>query len=91
MKPIASVSLPGASPLRAALFASVAVGSLVCGAFQAGAEVGVAAAVNVDARGQPPGAAPRVITLGSNVVFNEEITTDAATKCAYCKSVFTSE
>ena len=78
MKPIASVPLPGAPPLRAALFASVAVGSLVCGAFQAGAEVGVAAAVNVDARGRPPGAAPRVITLGSNVVFNEEITTDAA-------------
>ena len=78
MKPIASVPRPSASPLRAALFASVAVGSLACGVFQANAEVGVAAAVNVDARGRPPGAAPRVITLGSNVVFNEEITTDAA-------------
>ena len=52
--------------------------ALLCGALSASAEVGVAAAVNIDAKGRPPGAAPRVITLGSNVVFNEEITTDAA-------------
>lgn len=70
MKPIGS--LP-----KIALLAGVALGSsLLSGAFQASAEVGVAAAVNVDAKGRPPGAAPRVITLGSNVVFNEEITTD---------------
>ena len=73
MKPIASASL-----LNTALLGGVAVGSLFAGAFQANAEVGVAAAVNIDAKGRPPGAAPRVITLGSNVVFNEEITTDAA-------------
>ena len=78
MKPIASVSLPSVPLLRAAFLASIGVGSLLSGAWQASAEVGVAAAVNVDARGRPPGAAPRVITLGSNVVFNEEITTDAA-------------
>jgi hypothetical protein len=40
------------------------------------AKVGVAAAVNVDARGQQPGANARIITLGSDVIFNEEITTD---------------
>ena len=40
------------------------------------AKVGVAAAVNTDAQGRPPGATPRVITIGQNVVFNEEIVTD---------------
>ena len=74
MKPIASASL-----LKAALLGGVAVGcAAFAAALQASAEVGVAAAVNIDAKGRPPGAAPRVITLGSNVVFNEEITTDAA-------------
>ena len=73
MKPIATASL-----LKLALCASVAAGSLLSGALPTSAEVGVAAAVNVDARGRPPGAAPRVISLGSNVVFNEEITTDSA-------------
>ena len=73
MKPIASVPL-----IKSALLAGVAAGSLLCGALQASAEIGVAAAVNVDARGRPPGGAPRVITLGTNVVFNEEISTDEA-------------
>ncbi|MEP9387757.1 FecR family protein [Mesorhizobium sp. KR9-304] len=73
MKTIASGSL-----LKAVLLGGVAFGSLLSGALQANAEVGVAAAVNIDAKGRPPGAAPRVITLGSNVVFNEEITTDEA-------------
>ena len=41
------------------------------------AKVGVAAAVNIDARGKAPGQQPRVITLGQTVIFNEEITTDA--------------
>lgn len=73
MKPIVSASL-----LNAAVLAGVAAGSLLSDALQAHAEVGVAAAVNVDARGRAPGAVQRVITLGSNVVFNEEITTDSA-------------
>ncbi len=72
MKPIASVTL-----LKAALLTGVAAVALSSIALQAHAEVGVAAAVNVDAKGKPPGAQPRVITLGSNVVFNEEITTDS--------------
>lgn len=73
MRPIARSPLV----LRAALLGGVAVAALA-GAAPARAEVGVASAVNVDARGRPPGAAPRVISLGSNVVFKEEITTDAA-------------
>jgi hypothetical protein len=73
MKTIASITL-----LRASLLGGAAAASLLSGALQAKAEVGVAAAVNVDAKGRPPGAGARVITLGSNVVFNEEITTDAA-------------
>jgi hypothetical protein len=42
------------------------------------AEVGVAAAVNIDAQGKPPGGAPRVISLGQKLIFNEEVTTDAS-------------
>lgn len=74
VKPMKSI----ASLVRPALLAWVASSSLLCGALQAYAEVGVAAAVNVDAKGRPPGGSPRVISLGSNVVFNEEITTDGA-------------
>lgn len=73
MKPIAS-----ASRARMALLAGAAVGALLPGPLPARAEVGVASAVNIDARGQPPGASPRVISLGSNIVFNEKITTDGA-------------
>lgn len=40
------------------------------------AEVGVAAAVNRDARSRPPGAPVRVVTLGQQVVYNEQVTTD---------------
>ena len=71
MKPIASASM-----LKVALLGGVAIGSLLSGAFQASAEVGVTAAVNVDARGRPPGAAPRVLALGANIVHNEQVTTD---------------
>lgn len=63
---------------HAALMAGVAVASLVAAAPAARANVGVTAAVNVDARGTPPGAAPRVLTLGQSVIFNEQITTDNA-------------
>lgn len=39
-------------------------------------KVGVTAAVNQDARSKPPGGASSVLTLGKNVVFNEQISTD---------------
>ena len=39
-------------------------------------KVGVTAAVNQDARSRPPGGAQSVLTLGKNVVFNEQIITD---------------
>lgn len=69
---IAAKTVPVLS-LRRVLVAGVAL-ALTSTATEA--KVGVAAAVNVDARGQQPGAVPRVITLGADVIFNEEITTD---------------
>lgn len=64
---------------RTTMAAIAGLGSavLVLGASGAAAKVGVASAVNVDAKGKAPGEAIRVITLGQNVVFKEEITTDA--------------
>ncbi|WP_187970510.1 FecR domain-containing protein [Aquibium microcysteis] len=62
-------------PMRS-LAAGVAAVALVSAQAPAFAKVGVAAAVNTDAKGRPPGAAPRIISLGQNVIFNEEITTD---------------
>ena len=50
---------------------------MLCAMSPAGAEVGVTAAVNVDARGRPPGGAPRVLALGASIVHNEQVTTDA--------------
>ncbi len=41
----------------------------------AAARIGVTAAVNQDARGTAPGRAPRILSLGSNLVFNERIET----------------
>jgi len=64
------------SVLLRSLAAGVAVAALVSAQAPAFAKVGVAAAVNTDAKGRPPGAAPRVISLGQTVIFNEEITTD---------------
>ena len=61
----------------AALSAGVALAGVLAGLPQAGAaNVGVTAAVNVDAKGRPPGGAPRVLALGQNVIHNEEISTD---------------
>lgn len=60
----------------AALLAGLSACALLAGPLNVRAEVGIAAAVNVDAKGRAPGAAPRVIALGQNVVYNEEITTD---------------
>ena len=73
-------SSTGTKPfLAAALSAGVAAGALIAssGAWSQASNVGVTAAVNVDARGRPPGAAPRVLALGNTVVYDEEITTDA--------------
>ena len=62
------------------LTAGVAAVALTCAyaPVPAFAKVGVAAAVNVDAKGRPPGGAARVISLGQTVIFNEEIITDGA-------------
>src|SRR5712691_5037940 len=40
--------------------------------------VGVSAAVNPDATGTPPGATPRRLVIGQDVIFNERITTGEA-------------
>ena len=40
--------------------------------------VGVNSAVNPDATGAPPGAAPRRLVIGQEIVFNERITTGAS-------------
>jgi hypothetical protein len=68
------------SPRYGRLLAAAAVGAafamMLPGAAARAANVGVAAAVNVDAKGRPPGGTPRVVTLGQNVVHNEEIATD---------------
>ena len=65
------------SPLRRTLAACAAVSAIVLCASGAEAKVGVAAAVNTDARGKAPGQQQRVITLGQTVIFDEEIATDA--------------
>ena len=67
----------GKSVLLRSLAAGVAAAALLSGQTPAIAKVGVAAAVNTDAKGRAPGAAPRVISLGQTVIFNEEIVTDA--------------
>src|SRR5271155_2648155 len=63
-------------PLRAVTLAGLLLGTGVAGA-PAGAQqrVGVNSAVNPNATGIPPGAAPRRLVLGQEVVFNEHITT----------------
>ena len=63
---------------RAEVVAALLVVGSGLSASDAAAKVGVAAAVNVDAKGKAPGEGLRVITLGQSVVFKEEIATDAA-------------
>lgn len=58
------------------LLAGASFAALLASVPPAQAEVGVAAAVNRDARSRPPSAPVRVVTLGQKVVFNEEVTTD---------------
>lgn len=62
--------------VKSILLAGAAAGALIAAEMPASAEVGVAAAVNQDARGTPPGASPRVISLGQNLIFNERVATD---------------
>jgi len=38
--------------------------------------VGITGAVNPEARSAPPGAPPRTLVVGTDVVFNERITTE---------------
>ncbi|RST87345.1 hypothetical protein EJC49_05950 [Aquibium carbonis] len=68
---------PGKSMFVRTLSAGVAAAALLTAQSPAVAKVGVAAAVNTDARGRAPGGAPRVISLGQTVIFKEEIVTDA--------------
>jgi hypothetical protein len=60
------------------LASGVALSVLMGAPGAAYANVGVAAAVDTNAKGRPPGAAPRVVSLGQQVLFNEEITTDGS-------------
>ncbi len=63
--------------LRHVLAAATALPLLAVSVPHAFSEVGVTAAVNVDAKGRPPGGQPRVLSLGEAVIFNERIDTDA--------------
>src|SRR5258708_39139605 len=63
-------------PLRAVTLAALLFGIGLAGAPAiAQQRVGVNAAVNPDATGIPPGAAPRRLVLGQEIVFKERITT----------------
>src|SRR5271155_3301618 len=63
-------------PLRAVTLAGLLLGTGLAGApAVAQQRVGVKSAVNPNATGIPPGAAPRRLGLGQEVVFNEHITT----------------
>jgi hypothetical protein len=69
------------TPVARHLLHTLALAALLLGAGFAGApaaaqqRVGVNSAVNQDATGISPGAAPRRLVLGQEVVFNERITT----------------
>ena len=56
------------------LLLGIGPGSLSARADQ---RVGIDSAVNPNALGIPPGALPRRLVLGQDVVFNERITTEA--------------
>ena len=65
-------------PRATALLAGVAALVMTAGGGQAAPDVGITAAVNRDAQGRIGSAAPRVITLGQAIIFNERITTNAS-------------
>ena len=62
-------------PLRAVMLAALLFGTVFAAPAVAQQRVGVNGAVNPDATGIPPGAGPRRLVLGQEVVFNERITT----------------
>ena len=65
--------------VRSSVLRVAAIGTLVVAASTSGAgaqqRVGVNSAVNPEARGVPPGAPPRQLVIGADVVFKEHITT----------------
>jgi hypothetical protein len=62
---------PSLAPLLAALF----VAASLSGA--AAQNMGRVGAVNPEATGAPPGAAPRTLTIGTNVIYKERVRTSA--------------
>ena len=64
-------------PFRTILLAPLLLIAGLVGPAIAQQRVGVNSAVNPEATGIPPGAAPRRLVLGQDVVFNERITTGA--------------
>jgi trimeric autotransporter adhesin len=64
-------------PFRIIALASLLLIAGLVGPAIAQQRVGVNSAVNPEATGVPPGAAPRRLVLGQDVVFNERITTGA--------------
>ncbi len=68
------VRLPAARPGAVCVLLGIGLASQVALAQQ---RVGVDSAVNPAAMGIPPGALPRRLVLGQDVVFNERITTEA--------------
>jgi hypothetical protein len=65
-------------PLRTIALASLLLGiGLASLSARADQRVGIDSAVNPNAMGIPPGALPRRLVLGQDVVFNERITTEA--------------
>jgi hypothetical protein len=70
-------AMSGSAPLalRAAALAGLLLTATVSG-LSAQEKVGINSAVNSNAIGNPPGAQPRRLIIGENVVFNEHISTD---------------
>jgi hypothetical protein len=65
-------------PLRTIALVSLLLGiGLASPCARADQRVGIDSAVNPAAMGIPPGALPRRLVLGQDVVFNERITTEA--------------
>ncbi|MGE5271228.1 MAG: FecR domain-containing protein, partial [Thiohalocapsa sp.] len=64
----------GRRPFHGALAAALLLAA-ASGQLQAQERVGISSAVNPEAIGAPPGAAPRRLVIGQDVIFNEHITT----------------
>jgi hypothetical protein len=63
---------------RVFLLLSFAFSLALAGAPAFAEQIGVAAAVNQQAEGTPPGGAVRTLSIGDRVVHNERIDTDGA-------------